>query len=130
MNLQADGCRSGAAIYLRCYPFDESAMPVHRYAVSRFADQLGLPVPTVYLDNGCPSGGPLPALEQLIDLAASQAVRAVLVPGPFVFSLSDVEAHRVVTQLAALGCRVIELPLPRRVADGRAVRAAPAALLR
>ncbi|GGV47107.1 hypothetical protein GCM10010495_75980 [Kitasatospora herbaricolor] len=125
MKPNVEGRFPGAAIYLRCYPFDELAMPTHQYALNRFADQLGLPAPTVFLDNGCPSRGPLPALEHVVDLAAAGAVRVVLVPGPFVFSLSDIEAHRVLARLGKLGCRVVELPVPHRTTNWRSAQGRP-----
>ncbi|MHA6757095.1 hypothetical protein [Streptacidiphilus sp. PAMC 29251] len=108
-----------AAIYLRCYPFDLMAMPAHRYALHRLADQLGLPMPSDFLDNGLRSCGPLPALTHLIELAAQEIIRVVLVPGPFVFSVCDTKARTIVDQFRGLGCQVIELPPNRNRTCGR-----------
>ena len=101
---------SRTAIYLRCFPFDTRKMEFHRETLRRYAVSLGLAEPTVYLDNGCASAAPKPALRQLIRLAAGGAYEVVLVPGPFVFSLYDVDARFAIRAIAVTGCRVVELP--------------------
>ncbi|WP_035844505.1 hypothetical protein [Kitasatospora azatica] len=108
------GSRLRTAAYLRCYPHDTWQMSVHCRALTHFARQLGLPEPDVYLDNGFPSGAPLPQREQLLRLVASKTYQVVLVPGAFVFSLHDVVARDVVRRITAQRCRVLELPAERR----------------
>ncbi|MGW2548425.1 hypothetical protein ACWC5I_48115, partial [Kitasatospora sp. NPDC001574] len=48
----------GVAVYLRCYPFDATAMECHRRALEDLAEVLGLPEPLLYLDNGLRAAGP------------------------------------------------------------------------
>ena len=105
---------SRTAMYLRCYPFDAWKMDFHRDALQRYAMSLGLPEPTVYLDNGVRSGEPMPALRELNREVAAGHVHLVMVPGPFVFSLDDAEARTVSGQITATGCRVMELPASLR----------------
>ncbi|MEU9133098.1 hypothetical protein AB0D08_34205, partial [Kitasatospora sp. NPDC048540] len=102
------GTRS--ASYLRCYPADTWRMTAHREMLSRHAHRLGLPEPVVFIDNGCRSFDPLPRLEQLLGHAAEGLFHVVLIPGSWVFSLDDTEAHRVRRRLAAHGCQVLEPP--------------------
>ncbi|MFI9105409.1 hypothetical protein ACIGXA_33350 [Streptomyces fildesensis] len=99
-----------AAVYLRCYPRDVWAMETHRTALLQRARQLRLPEPAVFLDNGCRSAGPLPALESLTARIADGWYQTVLVPGRFVFSLIDEEAARITQWVEAHGCRLEELP--------------------
>ncbi|MED7954656.1 hypothetical protein [Streptomyces sp. BE303] len=108
---------TSAAVYLRCYPFDPSGMGTHLHALRHLANELGFAPPAVFLDNGCRSRGPLPALQRLIGLLTAGAFRAVLVPGPFVFSLSDLEARSIWSQLTSSGNRVIELPASALIAQ-------------
>ncbi|WP_329500209.1 hypothetical protein [Kitasatospora herbaricolor] len=100
----------GVAMYLRCYPYDTWHMLCHREALLRHAARLGLGRPHLYLDNGFRSQAPRPALEHLLRLTAGGGYRAVLVPGPFVFSLHDTDARGLVRRFAAVGCDVLELP--------------------
>ncbi len=104
---------AGAAIYLRCYPTDSLQLGAHLDALRAMAKVLGLPEPTVHLDNGCRSRGPVPALERVVRLVNAGSYRFLLVPGPFALSLHDTEARSIVRQLTAAGCRVLELPSPR-----------------
>ncbi|MFE2722572.1 hypothetical protein [Kitasatospora sp. NPDC059327] len=108
---------TSAAVYLRCYPFDPSGMGTHLHALRHLANELGFAPPAVFLDNGHRSRGPLPALHRLIELLTAGAFRVVLVPGPFVFSLSDLEARSIWSQLTSSGSRVIELPASRLIAQ-------------
>ncbi|WP_406405037.1 recombinase family protein [Streptomyces sp. NBC_00879] len=102
-----------SAVYLRCYPRDTVDMFRQRDALRAYAAQLGLPDPTLYCDNGRRSRGPLPELARLFHRAALGEYQVLFVPGPFVFSLSDLEARSVRQQFSDHGCRVIELPCPR-----------------
>ncbi|AVZ75860.1 hypothetical protein SLUN_30305 [Streptomyces lunaelactis] len=103
--------------YLRCFPFDTWAMEPHRVALRRYAGELGLPEPSIYLDNGLRSRGPLPGLERLMDVVACGIYDVLLIPGPFVFSVHDLEASASVRRITGFGCMVLELPplhVPRR----------------
>ncbi|MER8184672.1 hypothetical protein [Kitasatospora sp. NPDC094015] len=97
-----------AAAYLRCYPADTWQMTAHREMLRRHALRLGLPEPVVFIDNGCRSFDPLPRLEELLRHAAEGIFRVILIPGSWVFSLDDGEAHRVRRRLAGHGCQVLE----------------------
>lgn len=101
-------------MYLRCYPADTWGMGCHQDALRTLARQNGLPEPVLYLDNGARSCEARPALERLLEQAALGLVDVVLVPGPFVFSLDDVEAGHTVERLLAAGCLVLEIPSPHR----------------
>lgn len=96
--------------YLRCFPFDVWGMETHRIALRRYARQLGLPEPSIHLDNGLRSRGPLPGLERLMDLVACGSFDVLLIPGPFVLSVHDLEASAIVGRITGFGCRVLELP--------------------
>ena len=96
--------------YLRCFPFDVWGMETHRIALRRHARELGLPEPSIHLDNGLRSRGPLPGLERLMALVACGSYDVLLIPGPFVFSVHDLEASAIVGRIAGFGCRVLELP--------------------
>ncbi|WP_328666489.1 hypothetical protein OG905_05655 [Streptomyces sp. NBC_00322] len=100
--------------YLRCFPFDAWGMETHRIALRSCAGELGLPEPSIYLDNGLRSRGPLPRLERLMDQVACGVYNVLLIPGPFVFSLHDPEASAIVGRITGFGCSVLELP-PLRV---------------
>ncbi|WP_371496015.1 hypothetical protein OG871_09870 [Kitasatospora sp. NBC_00374] len=106
----ADPAPHRVAAYLRCYPHDPWRMEPHRIALQQYADRLGLPDPEVFLDNGLPSGGPLPRLEHLLELVAAGVYRALLLPGGFVLSLDDDRAGSLRRQIAGHGCEVLELP--------------------
>ncbi|MGW6919118.1 hypothetical protein ACWGB8_35680 [Kitasatospora sp. NPDC054939] len=99
-----------AAIYLRCYPFDRTAMECHCRALEDLAADLRLPEPLHYLDNGLRRADGLPALDGLLRGVAAGWIGTVLVPGLFVFSLDEAEARSVADLLEAHGCRVVELP--------------------
>ncbi|MCX4585528.1 hypothetical protein [Streptomyces sp. NBC_01481] len=96
--------------YLRCFPFDAWGMETHRIALRSCAGELGLPEPSIYLDNGLRSRGPLPGLERLMDLVACGVYNVLLIPGPFVFSVHDPEASSIVGRITGFGCTVLELP--------------------
>ncbi|WP_405604123.1 hypothetical protein OG741_34095 [Streptomyces sp. NBC_01410] len=96
--------------YLRCFPFDAWGMETHRIALRSCAGELGLPEPSIYLDNGLRSRGPLPGLERLMDLIACGVYNVLLIPGPFVFSVADPEASSIVGRITGFGCTVLELP--------------------
>ncbi|MET9398930.1 hypothetical protein [Kitasatospora sp. NPDC002965] len=100
----------GVAVYLRCYPFDATAMECHRRALEDLAEVLGLPEPLLYLDNGLRAADGLPALEGLLSGVAAGWIKTVLVPGPFVFSIDGSEVRTVGELLERHGCRVVELP--------------------
>ncbi|MET7621731.1 hypothetical protein [Streptomyces sp. NPDC005408] len=97
--------------YLRCFPFDVWGMETHRIALRWCAGELGLPEPSIYLDNGLRSPGPLPGLERLMDLVACGTYDVLLIPGPFVFSVHDLEASAIVGRITGSGCTVLELSL-------------------
>ncbi|MEV4612434.1 hypothetical protein AB0K43_07505 [Kitasatospora sp. NPDC049258] len=99
-----------AAIYLRCYPFDQTEMACHFLALQALAEAEHLPNPLVYFDNGRRAADGLPRREALLRLVAAGTVGTVLVPGPFIFALDDREAAEVVSTLRAYGCRLVELP--------------------
>ncbi len=111
------------AAYLRCHPYDEGQMAAHSKALHHYAEQLGLADPLVFMDNGGPSQGPLPALARLVRELKSGAYSTVLVPGAFVFSLRENEAHAVVRWISMLGCRVFQMPSPRSAVSGGEIRA-------
>ncbi len=98
------------AIYLRCYPYDAGFLLDFWSALSHYALAAGLGEATVFLDNGRRSRDPLTALEALLAAAAAGRVSAVVVPGPFVFSLDDEAARATVRRFEAAGCAVHELP--------------------
>ncbi|MFF1875004.1 hypothetical protein [Streptomyces sp. CB03911] len=100
----------GVAIYLRCYPFDRTAMDFHRRALEGLAWAMELPEPVLHLDNGLRAADGLPALDALLGAVAQGWVGTALVPGLFVFSMDDTEARRVADLLERHGCRVVELP--------------------
>ncbi|TQK50525.1 hypothetical protein FBY35_0861 [Streptomyces sp. SLBN-118] len=101
---------AGIAGYLRCFPFDAWGMETHRIALRSYAEVLGLPEPSIHLDNGLRSPGPLPGLERLMDLVARGSYGVLLIPGPFVFSVRDLEAAAIVGRITGFGCTVLELP--------------------
>lgn len=98
------------AIYLRCYPFDRWQMEAHRFALEDYATRLGLPIPALSMDNGFRSKGPLPELERLIEAVEARQYQVVLIPGPWVFSLSSARARIIMQRLTDAGCQVLELP--------------------
>ncbi|MFJ5229347.1 hypothetical protein ACIQBJ_05540 [Kitasatospora sp. NPDC088391] len=110
------GTRSTAsrptAIYLRCYPYDAGFLLDFWDVLSRYALAAGLGEATVFLDNGRGSRDPLTALEALLGAVAEGRVSAVVVPGPYVFSLDDAKARATVRRFEAAGCTVHELPHP------------------
>ena len=117
------------AAYLRCFPYDDLGTGPHHNAVLAYAQNLSLPVPAIYFDNGRLSSGPLPELSRLLCAVAVGHYDTVLVRGPFVLSLDDRTAQAVVREFSALGCRVIEVPslsaragTLRQVASGPRVR--------
>ncbi|MGW4897100.1 hypothetical protein ACWEQL_33285 [Kitasatospora sp. NPDC004240] len=100
----------GVALYLRCYPFDPTAMECHRRALEDMAMAMGLPEPLLHLDNGRRAADGLPALNSLLRAVAGGWVGTVLVPGLFVFSVHGAEAYAMAARLERHGCRVVELP--------------------
>ncbi|MFD5088817.1 hypothetical protein ACFWOG_40210 [Kitasatospora sp. NPDC058406] len=122
-------------MYLRCYPYDSTAMECHRRALGRLAHWHRLPEPVEYLDNGRRAVDGLPQLECLLWSIERGWIATLLVPGFFVFALDDGEARNVAGWLRGLGCRLIELPhlgvLPVADVPGprafRAVQARPLA---
>ncbi|MFE9424804.1 hypothetical protein ACFYNO_17730 [Kitasatospora sp. NPDC006697] len=103
--------RSGAAaMYLRCYPYDQWHMSAHREAVHRFAGLRGVRDPLVFLDNGYRAGEPRPALRRLLHEIRHGRLDVVLVPGWFVFALDDAVAALIAGRITATGCRLWELP--------------------
>ncbi|MFC9331774.1 hypothetical protein [Kitasatospora sp. NPDC057015] len=100
----------GTAAYLRCYPYDVWQMDFHRQGLCTWAARLGLPEPTVFLDNGCMSHDPLPLLQRLVVAVTTGIYQVVLVPGNFVFSLHDDAAQQIARRITAHGCRLLELP--------------------
>ncbi|MFF2040834.1 hypothetical protein ACFVVX_10430 [Kitasatospora sp. NPDC058170] len=113
------------AIYLRCYPFDVTAMDCHRRALEALAAELELPDPLLHLDNGLRKPDGLPALVGLLQGVAAGWITTVLIPGPFVFSMDGAEARAVVELLERHGCRVVELPPRGERARARTVRSLP-----
>ncbi|MCZ7417311.1 MULTISPECIES: hypothetical protein [unclassified Streptomyces] len=97
-------------IYLRCYPFDPMGMECHVRALEEVSAGMGVPQPMLIMDNGRRSSDGLPGRDLLLRLAGHGLLDAVLVPGPFVFSLDGAQAAAVVAELEARGCRVMELP--------------------
>ncbi|MFC9326975.1 hypothetical protein [Kitasatospora sp. NPDC057015] len=71
----------------------------------------------MFIDNGCRSRHPRPALEQLVGLVEAGGYQVVLIPGPFVFSLDDGQASSVARQFDEAGCLLLELP-PRGAETG------------
>ncbi|MFC9328907.1 hypothetical protein [Kitasatospora sp. NPDC057015] len=91
------------AIYLRCYPYDPMGMDCHVRALQEVAAGIGVSEPLLILDNGLRIADGLPGRERLLRLAEAGVIDAVLVPGPFVFSLDAAEAASVVAELEARG---------------------------
>ncbi|MFC9331938.1 hypothetical protein [Kitasatospora sp. NPDC057015] len=89
-------------------------MDTHRRALSLYAERICFPEPTFFIDNGCRSRNPRPALERLVGLVETGDYQVVLIPGPFVFSLDDSQASSVARQFDEAGCLLLELP-PRRL---------------
>ena len=110
MHPTASSFAARTAMYLRCYPFDTWQMRNHQDALRRHAELLALPAPDLYLDNGTRSCEPMPSLQELLGQAAVGAVRLVLVPGLFVFSLREEQALAVALRFRAVGCGVATLP--------------------
>ena len=104
------------AAYLRCYPHDPWQMSCHQQALREHAAHLGLPEPTVHLDNGYPGDSERPRLSQLMEAVASGLYQVVLIPGPWVFCLDTEQAGAVIRSLTDADCRVIELPARPRPA--------------
>ncbi|WP_436772753.1 recombinase family protein [Yinghuangia sp. YIM S09857] len=98
------------AAYLRTYPRDTASMSAHQYAVARHARELGLGNPEFYTDHGVPSRGGKPGLKRLMAAVEDHRVDAVLVPGPFVFSIDDADAAAIVDRIQMHGCAVLEVP--------------------
>ncbi|MFE0459619.1 hypothetical protein ACFW1A_10200 [Kitasatospora sp. NPDC058965] len=101
------------AAYLRCFPYDEFQMRLHRDAVEEHARDLYLPAPRVFLDNGCLASQALPELQRLLAAVATGQFGVVILPGRFVLSLDDAAALSIVRWIGGLGCRVIEVPSRR-----------------
>ncbi|WP_406002454.1 hypothetical protein [Streptomyces sp. NBC_00829] len=103
------------AAYLRYHPHNSHAVERHHQALRCFAARLGLPAPTLYLDNDYPSSGTPPHLGQLVRAVMNGSHRVLLVPGPWVFSSDDARARLVIRVLTQAGCRrVLTLPAPHR----------------
>ncbi|MEV4556758.1 hypothetical protein AB0K51_07140 [Kitasatospora sp. NPDC049285] len=119
------------AIYLRCYPYDAGYLLDFWDVLSRYALTAGLGEATVFMDNGRRSREPLTSLEALLEAVEEGRVSAVVIPGPFVFSLDDEAADATVRRFEELGCRVHQLPHPLGPsADSRRVRPAAFAAAR
>ncbi|MDH2393288.1 hypothetical protein QCN29_31885 [Streptomyces sp. HNM0663] len=88
-------------------------MWTHRSALLRYARDLGLPQPTVFLDNGRTSRQPLPELDRLNEYVSQGFIDVVLIPGPFVFALDDSESRAMVLHIQDTHCQVVEMPSPR-----------------
>ncbi|MEV6007851.1 hypothetical protein AB0M29_13665 [Streptomyces sp. NPDC051976] len=99
---------TSVAAYLRCYPHDVWKMPSHHWLLNDLADRRGLPHPAVFFDNGASSLSPRRCLQALLEQARAGHYDVVLIPGPWVFSLEDAEADRIIAVLGTYGCRVIE----------------------
>lgn len=98
------------AIYLRCHPYDRWEMISHRHALLMCARVMGFPEPAVFFDNGPSSRETRPFLEWLIQRVNQGEFNTVLIPGPFVFSIDDLEARAVIAYLQDAGCVVLEMP--------------------
>ncbi|MEV4612437.1 hypothetical protein AB0K43_07520 [Kitasatospora sp. NPDC049258] len=98
-----------AAGYLRFHPADPDAALRHGVALRAYAHGLGLPRPSLYLDEGLTWRGRLPAYERLLGAVRAGRYGIVLIPGPWVFGLSDEVARRRRAELSA-HCRVLERP--------------------
>jgi DNA invertase Pin-like site-specific DNA recombinase len=107
------------AAYLRCFPYDAFRVGPHRNAVLAYAEEVSLPIPAIYFDNGCLSSGALPELERLLHAITAGNYDAVIVPGPFVFSLDDHKAHAVIREISHQGCQVMEVPSLKARAEAR-----------
>ncbi|MFE9427502.1 recombinase family protein [Kitasatospora sp. NPDC006697] len=105
--------RPPSAIYLRCYPQDDTAMDCQGRALHALAESLGFAEPALFRDRGRRPQDGLPELEALLDRVEAGLLTVVLVPGPFVFALDDGAATAAVDRLHAHGCRVVELPAQR-----------------
>ncbi|WP_329493919.1 hypothetical protein [Kitasatospora herbaricolor] len=103
--------RAGAAMYLRCYPYDSTGMECHRRALGWLAHRHALPEPAEYLDNGRRPADGLPQLECVARYIEWGWIRTLLIPGPFVFNLDDGKAADMADRLRGLGCRLVELPV-------------------
>lgn len=104
--------RMRTAAYLRCHPYDIWRTGPHYWVMLQRAQDLALPAPDVYFDNGCLASGPLPRLRQLLGAIEAGQYDVVLLPGPFVLSLDDAKAQQIVLWMRRHGCQVDELPAP------------------
>ncbi|WP_042388244.1 hypothetical protein [Streptacidiphilus melanogenes] len=91
-------------------------MRSHQDTLLNHAEQLGLPIPLLFLDNGIPSSRPRPALGHLMALTDERLVTVLLIPGTFVFSLYDAAARAIAARFAGAGCRLVDLLHPRKAA--------------
>ncbi|MFE3202105.1 hypothetical protein ACWGR4_20710 [Embleya sp. NPDC055664] len=107
--------------YLRCYPRDPWEMAAHRNALTAYAQGIGLSRPVVCLDNGVSSREERPALEQLLAHVLAGAVRIVLIPGLWVFSLDPERARAIADRFITAGAQIIDLPGRWHEHEGRRV---------
>ncbi|MFF6995944.1 hypothetical protein ACFY93_13465 [Streptomyces sp. NPDC008313] len=98
------------AVYLRCHPYDRWQMALHRTALLQHAENLSLPTPDIFFDNGCLSRAPLPQLDRLLSAIEADYYKVLLLPGPFVLSLDDRKARDLTRWIRSRGCQVEELP--------------------
>lgn len=111
-HLRTSAVRVRTATYLRCYPYDAWQRGPHYWSMIQHAQALALPTPDIYFDNGYLASGQVPQLRRLFGAIAAGKYDAVLLPGPFILSLNDAKAQRLVSWMADHGCRVEELPAP------------------
>lgn len=99
-----------AAVYLRCFPHDVWQMAAHRELLEEYAAWLGLPTPSLFLDNGVPSRGDAAQRHRLLASVRAGFVQVVLIPGRWVLGLDAATAQRAADELTAAGCTLLELP--------------------
>lgn len=99
------------AAYVWCDPFDTSLSEEYRSELGQFADQIGLPRPSLFEDRAPLGQVTPPALECLLALVAGDVFQAVLVPRPSVTVPSGTTTADFVDMIAAAAtrCRIIEL---------------------
>jgi hypothetical protein len=99
-----------AAVYLRCFPHDVWQMTAHRELLDEYAAWLGLPTPSVFLDNGVSSRDHAAQRHHLLASVRAGFVQVVLIPGRWVFSLDAAKAQQAAGELTDAGCTLLELP--------------------
>ncbi|MER6196041.1 hypothetical protein ABT234_01495 [Streptomyces sp. NPDC001586] len=110
------------AAYLRFHPHHPAAQHRHQERLRSFSSRLGLPAPTLYVDDNRPAHQIPPHLEELVQAVVDGFHRVLLIPGPWVFSPDEAKARRIAGVLTYAGCRrILTLPAPHQRPSHRRV---------